>query len=80
MAFNELDPWHQNAHLLFGFQCQSCEASIGYGDVATGPEGDFLKFCVEITEKAKKGGWVCAAAFQFYCPQCAVARGFALVL
>lgn len=56
MSFNEQDLWQENTDLMFGFQCHSCEAMIGYGDVATGPEGDFLKFCVEVTEETKKKG------------------------
>ncbi len=71
MTFNEHDVWHQNAHLLFGFQCHNCEAMIGYGDVDIDPNRDFLQFCIEVTEEAKKRKWVCAAPFEFYCQDCA---------
>ncbi len=65
-AFNEKDPWHSNANLVFGFCCRDCGAQI---DLDWNKE--FLEACVEVSERAQAEGWVLAAEWCFLCPNCA---------
>jgi predicted HNH restriction endonuclease len=78
-SFNENDPFHANAHLIFGFVCQFCDAELGEGDVSEGDLGEnFLTWCVAISVLAKERGWVCIDDFKFLCPQCAKAHNHSL--
>lgn len=48
MQYNEKDPWHINANLMFGFQCQNCEAEISSNDFLNiiNLDNQFLEYCV----------------------------------
>jgi len=71
VQYNEEDPWHINAHLFFGFQCQNCVAEISSDDF---PDADldreFLEYCVNASNLARVRGWVCIGDFSFLCPSC----------
>jgi len=71
--FNQDDPWHSNANLIFGFGCQDCPAWIDMNwDIANkDTDSGFLKACVELSERAKRDGWECIGEFTFLCPECA---------
>ena len=72
MQYNDKDPWHVNAHLVFGFQCQNCEAEISTNDFPNiNLDLEFLEYCVNASTLAKARGWVCAEEFSFLCPACA---------
>lgn len=73
--FDESDPFHVNAHLMFGFSCQTCDAELGPRNIA-GADLDegFLQYCVEISDLAKAQGWVSVETFKYLCPNCAAAH------
>jgi hypothetical protein len=73
-AYNDVDPWHSWANLVFGFTCVKCGAEI---EMEWGPEADeddgFLRACVEVSERAQRGGWTWTGGSDFLCPGCALA-------
>lgn len=71
LNFNDDDPWHVNANLLFGFICQHCDKSIHFEDVSEcDAEDKFEESCVIISKEAKKQGWQLIEEFSFSCPSC----------
>lgn len=74
-GFNDDDPYHANAHLMFGFNCQLCDAELNIDEVAKDDlDDEFLECCVSISSLAKKSGWVSIEVFKFLCPNCAEAH------
>lgn len=73
-AYDENDPWHSNANLIFGFGCQNCAAWIDMEWPDEGGDPAFLKACVDVSERVQAAGWVCTEPFRFLCPRCAAAR------
>ena len=69
--FNDKDPWHANAHLMFGFQCVDCDAEIGIESVPSiDLDNDFLGFCLKVSSVAQCRGWSFVDDFSFRCPKC----------
>jgi hypothetical protein len=69
--FDEKNPWHANAHLVFGFQCHRCDKTLGYEQVPVGDfGGKFLEYCVAVSNAAQSQGWVCDDEFKFLCGSC----------
>ena len=70
--FEDSNPWHKNAHLLFGFQCHECDKVLGYEEVPVGDlDNKFLEYCVAVSNEAQSQGWVCVEEFKFLCANCA---------
>ncbi len=69
-SYDSNNDWHENANLVFGFQCIDCDAAIGYEDVSLIDENDHLEFSVVCTEAAQNSGWSKIEAFKFRCPKC----------
>lgn len=79
-TFDENDPWHLTANLVFGFCCNRCGAELSINDDWDDPDTDdsFLNACVKATIRAKGLGWVLVDPneFIFHCPACASRRKF----
>ncbi|HYE20192.1 MAG TPA: hypothetical protein VEA69_17220 [Tepidisphaeraceae bacterium] len=75
-GYDEHDPWHSHANLIFGFGCGQCFACIDMdwewsdADYDTG----FCKACVEVSERARRDDWVAIEEWRFLCPTCAAGR------
>jgi hypothetical protein len=73
--YNDLDPWHSWANLVFGFTCKQCGVEV---EMEWGPETDkddgFMRSCVEVSERAQRAGWVRTGATDFLCPICGASR------
>ena len=74
--YDELDPWHSNANLIFGFGCYHCSAWIDMKWEWPDTDYDlgFTKACVEVSERAKKEGWIAIEEWRFLCRECAAKR------
>jgi len=71
IEFDDKNPWHTNVHLVFGFQCVSCETTLGVEDIdGVDLDNDFLGFCVNISKIAQESGWQFVTDFSFKCPKC----------
>lgn len=69
--FDDDNPWHVNANLIFGFICQHCEESLHFDDVPEcDPEDEFEAACVIVSNEAQKRGWKIIEEFSFSCPAC----------
>ena len=73
-GYDEHDPWHSNANLIFGFGCIYCSAWIDMNWEDADSQTGFLKACVEVSERAKREGWIAIEAWRFLCPKCAAKR------
>lgn len=72
-GYDQSDPWHSTANLLFGFLCYHCSArvDINWEGWDTDYDTGFRNACVEVSERAKREGWVAINEWRFLCPKCA---------
>lgn len=65
-VYDEDDPWHSNANLIFGFGCYHCPAWIDMNWEWASDAGDagFLGACVEVWQRAKQG-WILIEEWRF---------------
>lgn len=67
--------WHATPHLLYGFCCHDCGATLGVEQVLAGDLGEGLQtYCVAVAKEAQHQGWVYAGDLKFRCPRCASAE------
>jgi hypothetical protein len=69
-VYDPSNEWHENANLVFGFQCNDCDAAIGYGDTPSEKENDHLEFSVACAKLAQELGWSKIDTLKFRCPKC----------
>ena len=70
--YDDNNPWHANANLMFGFQCHTCDNDLDFESFEIKEINErFLEICVTISDKAIKDGWKMQSEFQFICKSCA---------
>ena len=71
-VYDDNNPWHTNANLVFGFQCHKCDVWLCYEDFPVGDlDENFFEFCVGISTEAQRRGWKIVDDYEFLCPICA---------